>query len=523
MPTRSTSRLKRRWPHRRSPARPARPAGAGLLDARAPLRLAGADAGRRPAVQSRPRRRLGPPQPRRQRPVPRVGDPRARASSSPIYVRCRRDARRAVARRTTTSTSPCVRRGCCCISRRRAHRGLQRRHRQPDRRPGGRRPAQVGIGMLRNACCAVYALLLRLPASTGTRRRRRGGALLRAAASPTRSSSDREEARPAPRPGRRGLLLADRNWGAVRSTADTHDAGVLEHRPPRRRERGDRGRPDRAGEHRGRRGSYVGAVGGLLTSSRRAALALAGCRSSACRRASARPRASSRRCPARRRCRAPTASSTSTASRLARRLDRGARPAHDRDRASRRPRGADPGGVHPLRLPARPPRKPHETASRRPREPCSHRGGVRAFGGLLLAWSKRSRCLSREAIVERTGSTPRASTTWSSRSATPTARRPASAAGSALQAGLPIGSPGMQLDRRCGGGLQAVATAAMMVQTGAADVVMAGGVESMSNVEYYTTDMRWGARAGLGHAARPARARPRALAARGALRRHHAA
>jgi acetyl-CoA C-acetyltransferase len=66
----------------------------------------------------------------------------------------------------------------------------------------------------------------------------------------------------------------------------------------------------------------------------------------------------------------------------------------------------------------------------------------------------------------------------------------------ALQAGFPIEVAGMQLDRRCGGGLQAVATAAMMVQTGAADVVLAGGVESMSNVEYYTTDMRWGKRAG---------------------------
>ena len=66
----------------------------------------------------------------------------------------------------------------------------------------------------------------------------------------------------------------------------------------------------------------------------------------------------------------------------------------------------------------------------------------------------------------------------------------------ALQAGFPIEVAGMQLDRRCGGGLQAIATAAMMVQTGAADVVMAGGVESMSNVEYYTTSMRWGARAG---------------------------
>ena len=65
-----------------------------------------------------------------------------------------------------------------------------------------------------------------------------------------------------------------------------------------------------------------------------------------------------------------------------------------------------------------------------------------------------------------------------------------------LQAGLPVEVPGMQLDRRCGGGLQAVLNAAMMVQTGAADVVIAGGVESMSNIEYYTTDMRWGSRAG---------------------------
>ncbi len=66
----------------------------------------------------------------------------------------------------------------------------------------------------------------------------------------------------------------------------------------------------------------------------------------------------------------------------------------------------------------------------------------------------------------------------------------------ALEAGFPIEVPGMQLDRRCGGGLQAVITAAMMVQTGAADVVLAGGVESMSNVEYYSTSMRWGARSG---------------------------
>ena len=67
---------------------------------------------------------------------------------------------------------------------------------------------------------------------------------------------------------------------------------------------------------------------------------------------------------------------------------------------------------------------------------------------------------------------------------------------SALAADLPITVPGYQLDRRCGSGLQAVIDAAMMVQTGAADVVVAGGVESMSNVEYYSTDMRNGARSG---------------------------
>ncbi|MGX9670564.1 acetyl-CoA C-acetyltransferase [Mycobacterium sp. HM-7] len=66
----------------------------------------------------------------------------------------------------------------------------------------------------------------------------------------------------------------------------------------------------------------------------------------------------------------------------------------------------------------------------------------------------------------------------------------------ALDAGLPVELPGFQTDRRCGGGLQAVVTAAMMVQTGAADVVLAGGVESMSNIEHYTQSTRWGSRAG---------------------------
>ena len=67
---------------------------------------------------------------------------------------------------------------------------------------------------------------------------------------------------------------------------------------------------------------------------------------------------------------------------------------------------------------------------------------------------------------------------------------------SLLAAGWPVEIPGYQLDRRCGSGLQSVIDAAMFVQTGTADIVVAGGVESMSNVEYYTMDMRAGARAG---------------------------
>ena len=65
-----------------------------------------------------------------------------------------------------------------------------------------------------------------------------------------------------------------------------------------------------------------------------------------------------------------------------------------------------------------------------------------------------------------------------------------------LAAGLPLEVPGYQLDRRCGSGLQAVANAAMMVETGMADVVVAGGCESMSNVEHYTLQGRGGERMG---------------------------
>ena len=68
----------------------------------------------------------------------------------------------------------------------------------------------------------------------------------------------------------------------------------------------------------------------------------------------------------------------------------------------------------------------------------------------------------------------------------------------ALDAGLPVTVPGMQIDRRCGSGLQAVIQACMQVASGDNDLVIAGGAESMSNVVFHSTDMRWGgARGGI--------------------------
>ncbi|MBW0102836.1 acetyl-CoA C-acetyltransferase [Pseudonocardia sp. KRD291] len=68
----------------------------------------------------------------------------------------------------------------------------------------------------------------------------------------------------------------------------------------------------------------------------------------------------------------------------------------------------------------------------------------------------------------------------------------------ALDAGLPVTASGLQIDRRCGSGLQAVLYAAMQVQSGASEVVLAGGAESMSGASFYSTSMRWGVKGGPG-------------------------
>jgi len=78
----------------------------------------------------------------------------------------------------------------------------------------------------------------------------------------------------------------------------------------------------------------------------------------------------------------------------------------------------------------------------------------------------------------------------------PNGEAPAIGRVAALDAGLPFEVPGLQLDRRCGSGLQAIMLGCMEVQTGVADLVLAGGAESMSQAEFYAMGMRWGVKGG---------------------------
>ncbi|WP_371287047.1 acetyl-CoA C-acetyltransferase [Mycobacterium sp. PS03-16] len=101
-------------------------------------------------------------------------------------------------------------------------------------------------------------------------------------------------------------------------------------------------------------------------------------------------------------------------------------------------------------------------------------------------------------LLERTGVAPDAIDDVVLGHSYPSGEAPAIGRVVALDAGLPVTVPGVQVDRRCGSGLQAIIQAALQVGSGGDDLVIAGGVESMSNVAFYSTDMRWGgARTGI--------------------------
>ncbi|MFE3543943.1 acetyl-CoA C-acetyltransferase [Nocardia sp. NPDC059177] len=101
-------------------------------------------------------------------------------------------------------------------------------------------------------------------------------------------------------------------------------------------------------------------------------------------------------------------------------------------------------------------------------------------------------------LLDRTGVSPESVDDVVLGHCYPNSEAPAIGRVVALDAGLPVTVGGMQVDRRCGSGLQAVIQAVLQVSSGAGEVVVAGGVESMTNAPFYSLDMRWGgARGGV--------------------------
>lgn len=68
----------------------------------------------------------------------------------------------------------------------------------------------------------------------------------------------------------------------------------------------------------------------------------------------------------------------------------------------------------------------------------------------------------------------------------------------AVKAGLPVEVPAMTINKVCGSGLRTVSLAAQMIKAGDVDVVVAGGMESMSQAPYILKGARWGQRMGDG-------------------------
>ena len=67
-----------------------------------------------------------------------------------------------------------------------------------------------------------------------------------------------------------------------------------------------------------------------------------------------------------------------------------------------------------------------------------------------------------------------------------------------IKAGMPIGTPAYTVNRICGSGLEAINTAARWIQTGDAEIVVAGGAENMSMMPYYVRKARFGYKYGDG-------------------------
>jgi len=120
---------------------------------------------------------------------------------------------------------------------------------------------------------------------------------------------------------------------------------------------------------------------------------------------------------------------------------------------------------------------------------------VGRFGGVFARLSAADLATTTlKALVERTGLGEGDVDDVILGQCSPSGEAPAIGRVAALDAGLGSAVPGLQIDRRCGSGLQAVLYAAMQVESGAGRLVVAGGVESMSQAEHYALGLRQGVR-----------------------------
>ncbi|MGO1397382.1 MAG: acetyl-CoA C-acetyltransferase [Brevibacterium yomogidense] len=125
------------------------------------------------------------------------------------------------------------------------------------------------------------------------------------------------------------------------------------------------------------------------------------------------------------------------------------------------------------------------------------RSPVGAFGGQFKDIAPEE--LGRQvvtALIEKSGINPEAIDDVIFGQCYPHMEAPAIGRVVALDSGLPATVPGRQVDRRCGSGLQAVIDGMGAIATGGAQVVVAGGAESMSRAPFFNEDIRWGIRGG---------------------------
>lgn len=120
---------------------------------------------------------------------------------------------------------------------------------------------------------------------------------------------------------------------------------------------------------------------------------------------------------------------------------------------------------------------------------------VGRFGGVFASLSATDLAVSAmSSLVQRTGLAEGDVDDVILGQCNPSGEAPAIGRIAAIDAGLGTSVPGLQIDRRCGSGLQAVLYAALQVGSGAARLVVAGGVESMSQAEHYVLGLRRGVR-----------------------------